>query len=218
MERNAAPTEERLATLRAEGNVPVSSMSVRAISIALFLVSLIWLAAVVSEFTDHFLKSLNQPLFSIGIEKKFQFLFWKLCLALAFGSGGAMLVGFLQTSFMLRLGNSMPRFDRLGLGSKGDLKSESRSIKLAALVLLPIGGLIAAAAVLFLFTGEAFKIFNADSLSLLKYLSLLFKQLALVSICGLGFFTVVSWLVVRYRFMLKHRMSKQEIEEEAKHK
>ncbi len=212
-ERNEWPSEQKIADLRREGELYLSLTTIRMIGLAaVSLFIIVWGKGFFSELTQYFSKLTTTD---IRVVEEFGS---RIMAQILLGVVGvAMLcfvVGVLQTKLFFRLNTISPQPNRLWLHKARH--SQGVGYKVAVILLsLPLLGL-ASIFLIRVFWPELFKLLPtgihglAPSLAVLA--ELFFGVLASFAIV----FAFISWLAARYRFMLRHRMTRAEIENEAR--
>ncbi|MCB0339915.1 MAG: EscU/YscU/HrcU family type III secretion system export apparatus switch protein, partial [Bdellovibrionales bacterium] len=133
---------------------------------------------------------------------------------LGLASIAAIGVGLLQTKFLFRSSAVTLRFGRLLPYQNSDLQSGSLLFGFFLKVLGLMLSLIGAGAMLWFYSPEIFSLLNQNYNQIPSALRKLTEQLTPLFV---GVFLIASffgWLISRYSFMMRHRMTRSEIEAE----
>lgn len=213
-EKTEWPSEQKISDLRKEGRIYISATSIRMSALAslcfLLMVWFKWFYEKVFQLYGMIPSSDAKVALMLAGEAIVLMMVGSLIIAAI-----CFVVGLLQTGIFIQLNSISPRADRLWFGI-GALSRPTG--KFSSLFITPIIAILFTLLFIRIFLPELLKLLItgihniAPSFSLLGQLFLWF--VACVSIVVM----ILSWLVVRYRFMLQHRMTRAEVESEARQK
>ncbi len=223
MERSEYPTEEKLNALKLQGVVPLSILSVRILGfLILILVLHLTVPGIfydVSKIIRDYLSGVNDTLYTTShLAKEISVLLVKLVvLPLTVVAICSLIWGLSQTKFLFSLSLINIDFRNLWFSKESESSFGLKFIKsVFAISILIICAFAVSIAIPLFLSRDVLTLFNLDQPHLLTAMINLVNSLLPIFIIVGFFFIIISWLIARYRFMLKHGMTRREIEDEAK--
>ena len=208
------PSEEKLQRLREEGVVPYNSLSVRLailFSFGAFLFSIVkhW-----TEFLTAYQKFVGFEVLSKESFKNFEEVLLYLFILPALSTFCVVILcGLAQTKFLFNLGLFAPKITRLNPFKFPNISGFF--IKFLSILLLWPLFLLAGATCLYLYRLQILVLFSRDLSDILLWPYASYKSAAPFLLTGLALAAFFIYLVARYLFMFKHRMSAAELEKDA---
>lgn len=204
------PSKARLETLREEGIVPYSRLSTSCAGVVGVMFGLAVVRKDLINWYGEYFSSEMDISTTFGYLSRFPVTTFILpvlfCALFCFGWG------FFQTKFLFRWSNLTFSFGKL---MNAKLPNLGKILQQVVALCLTVFSFLAASVVVYFFSlRESIALLNHDIDYLFKWMDSNFIRFGPIFLFLFVLIGAFSWVIVRYKFMMKHRMSRQELIEE----